>query len=127
MRVTVVGAGAIGGWIAARLALAGNEVMALTSKAPLDTIEIEEGGASETAKLARFDGPADLQLLRAGVVGVQQRAAALLGVGQVQAGGAGEAAHIGVVAHELLVPPVDLRLPQLHVPVDPASRKRNRS
>lgn len=63
MRVCVVGAGAIGGWIAARLALAGNEVMALTSSGALDRIEIDEGGKTETAGLARFDGPAELLVI----------------------------------------------------------------
>ena len=32
MRICVVGAGAIGGWVAARLALAENAVTALTSR-----------------------------------------------------------------------------------------------
>ena len=32
MNICVVGAGAIGGWVAARLALAGERVMALTSR-----------------------------------------------------------------------------------------------
>ena len=59
-RVAVLGAGAIGGWVAARLALAGNEVMALTSRGALDRIELEEDGRVETAELARFDSPADL-------------------------------------------------------------------
>jgi 2-dehydropantoate 2-reductase len=60
MNICVVGAGAIGGWVAARLALAGKSVMALTSRGPLDTIELDEGGVSQVAELTRFDGPADV-------------------------------------------------------------------
>lgn len=63
MRICVVGAGAIGGWVAARLALAGNEVMALTTRGPADEIEITQAGASEMARLARFDGAADLLVI----------------------------------------------------------------
>ena len=60
MRVTVVGAGAIGGWVAARLALAGNIVTALTSRGPVQEIAVTEGGRTETASFATFAGPPDL-------------------------------------------------------------------
>ena len=60
VRVCVLGAGSIGGWIAARLAAAGNDVMALTSRGPVDEVMISEGGSSETARLSRFEGHADL-------------------------------------------------------------------
>jgi 2-dehydropantoate 2-reductase len=60
MNICVVGAGAIGGWVAAKLALAGNDVMALTSRGPLESIDLSEGSATRTARLALFDGPADL-------------------------------------------------------------------
>jgi 2-dehydropantoate 2-reductase len=60
MNICVVGAGAIGGWVAAKLALAGNDVMALTSRGPLESIDLSEGSATRTARLAPFDGPADL-------------------------------------------------------------------
>ena len=63
MRVGVVGAGALGGWIAARLALAGHQVMALTGSGALDSITITERDKSESAALARFDGPADMLVL----------------------------------------------------------------
>jgi 2-dehydropantoate 2-reductase len=63
MRVAVVGAGAIGGWVAARLALAGNEVMALTSRGPVDRLEISEGHGTEQVTLGRFDEPADVLFL----------------------------------------------------------------
>ena len=59
-RICVVGAGAIGGWVAARLSLAGNRVMALASKGPLDRIEIEEGARSATVELMEFSEAADL-------------------------------------------------------------------
>src|SRR4051794_16251168 len=60
MNICVVGAGAIGGWVAAKLALAGNQVMALTSKGALGTIELSESGTTNVARLASFEGPADL-------------------------------------------------------------------
>ena len=63
MNICVIGAGAIGGWVAAKLALAGETVMALTSGGPLDAIEISEGGETRTTGLARFDGPADVLIV----------------------------------------------------------------
>jgi 2-dehydropantoate 2-reductase len=63
MRIAIIGAGAIGGWVGARLALAGNAVMALTSSGPLAQIEIEQDGVAETARLAQFEGPADLLVI----------------------------------------------------------------
>ena len=63
MRICVVGAGAIGGWVAAKLALAGEPVMALTSRGPLDRIELNEGGDVSLVQLSRFDGPADLLIV----------------------------------------------------------------
>ena len=49
MNICVVGAGAIGGWVAARLALAGHKVMALNSRGPLDGLEIDEAGEKQSA------------------------------------------------------------------------------
>ena len=63
MRIGVVGAGAIGGWIAGRLALAGNEVMALTSRGSVRRVEIEEGSESAIAVLTEFGGPADVLVI----------------------------------------------------------------
>ncbi|HEX6217992.1 MAG TPA: 2-dehydropantoate 2-reductase [Sphingomicrobium sp.] len=63
MNIAVVGAGAIGGWLAARLALVGNRVMALTSRGLIDAIEISEGGRTETATCHAFDGPADVLII----------------------------------------------------------------
>ena len=60
MNICVVGAGAIGGWVAAKLALAGEKVIALTSRGPLDRIEVTEEGETRTATLQQFEGPADL-------------------------------------------------------------------
>jgi len=60
MNICIVGAGAIGGWVAARLALAGDEVMALTSRGALERIEFEEAGEARAADLTRFHGAADL-------------------------------------------------------------------
>ena len=63
MNICVVGAGAIGGWVAARLALAGERVMALTSTGPLTRLALDEGGESRTARLATFGGTADLLIV----------------------------------------------------------------
>src|SRR5438309_10316048 len=63
MNICVVGAGAIGGWVAAKLAFAGRNVTALTSRGPVDHIELKEGGETRTAELKRFDGPADLLIV----------------------------------------------------------------
>ena len=60
MRVCVAGAGAIGGWVAAKLALAGNELMAVTSRGPVGEIRITENGESTVATLGTFDGAADV-------------------------------------------------------------------
>lgn len=63
MRIAVVGAGAIGGWVAARLALAGSEVMALTSRGPVDELELRDDGETTRATFSRFDGSADILVL----------------------------------------------------------------
>jgi len=63
VQIAVVGAGAIGGWVAGRLALAGNRVMALASGGPLARVEIEEGGVSRSAEFVQFDGTADVLII----------------------------------------------------------------
>ena len=63
LTVTVLGAGAVGGWIAGRLALAGNRVMALTTGGPLDQVRISERGETSTADLVVHDRPADLLII----------------------------------------------------------------
>jgi 2-dehydropantoate 2-reductase len=63
MNICVVGAGAIGGWVAAKLSLCGENVMALTSRGPLDQIELEEAGSTSIAEIGRFDVPADLLIV----------------------------------------------------------------
>lgn len=60
MNICVVGAGAIGGWVAAKLALAGNPVMALTSRGPLERIELVEAGDTKMAEPVAFEEPAEL-------------------------------------------------------------------
>ena len=60
MKIAVVGAGAIGGWVAAKLALAGEPVMALTSRGPLDRIALKEAGETRTQELATFEGAAEV-------------------------------------------------------------------
>src|SRR5258708_39122847 len=63
MNICIVGAGSIGGWVAARLALAGETVMALTSRGPIDELELGEAGTRRTAKLKRLESPADVLVL----------------------------------------------------------------
>jgi len=63
MRVAVIGAGAIGGWVAARLALVGEQVMAMSSRGPIDRIELTEDGETTTANFARFDGAAEVLII----------------------------------------------------------------
>src|SRR3954447_10122592 len=63
MNICVVGTGAIGGWVAAKLALAGDSVMALNSRNVIDRIELLEAGETKIAALTRFDGPADELLI----------------------------------------------------------------
>jgi 2-dehydropantoate 2-reductase len=63
MRIVVVGAGAVGGWVAARLALGGNQVMALTRSGPLDEIEITEDANAQRTAFDRFEGNADLLVI----------------------------------------------------------------
>jgi len=63
MNICVVGAGAIGGWVAARLALAGERVMALTSKGALAHIALDAGGEVRTAQLSSFQGAADILIV----------------------------------------------------------------
>jgi 2-dehydropantoate 2-reductase len=74
MRIAVIGAGAIGGWIAARLALAGHQVMALTSRGQLDRIEIEQGGETHIAQMSPVDGVADLLVVAVKATALAQAA-----------------------------------------------------
>ena len=64
MKIVIVGAGSIGGWIAARLALAGNDVSLLargeTLEALRDGLLIIEGGECEKAGVRVSDDPATL-------------------------------------------------------------------
>jgi ketopantoate reductase len=46
--------------VAAKLALAGEQVMALSSMGPLKSIEVAESGELQTVEFTRFDGPADM-------------------------------------------------------------------
>jgi 2-dehydropantoate 2-reductase len=75
MNICVVGAGAIGGWVAAKLALAGNDVTALTSHGALSEIELSQSGETTTVALNEFTGPA-------GVLVVAVKATALSAAAQ---------------------------------------------
>jgi len=65
MNICVVGAGAIGGWIAARLALAGNELSVIARDETLNAIEtqglhITDGGDTRCVAVATASDPAGL-------------------------------------------------------------------
>ena len=76
MNICVVGAGAIGGWVAAKLVLAGERVAALASSGPLDRIELTEDGDTSTAELHRLDAPADLLIIAVKATGLSSAAEA---------------------------------------------------
>ena len=77
MDVCVVGAGAIGGWVASRLALAGNRVMALTSRGALESLDISEGGETQRADFVHLPGPAELLVLSVKAPALSAAASAL--------------------------------------------------
>jgi 2-dehydropantoate 2-reductase len=64
MKIGIIGAGAIGGWVAARLALAGNEVSLLARGETLDALRnglsIREGEVSEPAQVRASADPASI-------------------------------------------------------------------
>ena len=71
MDIGIIGAGAIGGWVAARLALAGNKVSVLargdTLSALADGLSVNERGTRERAEVHASSDPARLgaqELLR---------------------------------------------------------------
>jgi 2-dehydropantoate 2-reductase len=76
MNICVIGAGAIGGWVAAKLAEAGETVMALNSRGPLEVIELSEGGETRSVRTSSFDGPADLIIIAVKATALQKAAEA---------------------------------------------------
>jgi 2-dehydropantoate 2-reductase len=86
MRIGIIGAGAIGGWVAARLALAGNQVAVLargeTLRALARGIGIREQGKSELARVQATGDPTQLGVQDLLIIAV--KAPALAGVvGQI--------------------------------------------
>ena len=75
MKIAVLGAGAIGGWLGARLAQAGHPVMALASAGVIETLAIGEGGRSEDVRFEPFDGSADLLIVAVKATALEQAAA----------------------------------------------------
>lgn len=61
--IAVFGAGAIGGWVAARLAIAGNQLMALTRQGAVGELELRQGGTSCKASFTTFESAADLLII----------------------------------------------------------------
>ena len=59
-RIAVIGAGAIGGWIAARLALAGHRVSAFGRSGPVDALRLSEAGHEEEGRFHPAEGVQDL-------------------------------------------------------------------
>lgn len=80
MKIGVIGAGAIGGWIAARLALAGNRVAVLARGATLQALgaglTIREKGVSEVAEVQASDDPAEIGIQDVLVIAVKAPALA---------------------------------------------------
>lgn len=80
MNIGIIGAGAIGGWIAARLALAGNSISMLargsTLQALRDGLSIREHNVSETAKFRASDNPRAIGPQRLLVIAVKAPALA---------------------------------------------------
>ena len=76
MKICIVGAGAIGGWIAARLALAGNDVSVLAREETLRAIDtqglhITDGGETRCVAVTTASDPAALGLQDVLVVAVK--------------------------------------------------------
>ena len=68
MDIGIIGLGAIGGWAAARLALAGHRVAALVRGDPVTEIDLNEAGTSEVASIQSSDradaiGPRELVII----------------------------------------------------------------
>jgi len=80
MKIGIIGAGAIGGWIAARLALAGNQVAILARNSTLQALEsglsIQEKGVIELAQVRASDDPAQLGMQDLLVIAVKAPALA---------------------------------------------------
>src|SRR5690348_18012837 len=76
MRICVVGAGAIGSWIAGRLALAGSDVSLVARGATLEAIDTEglritDAGDTRCVAIAASANPADLGIHDLVVVAVK--------------------------------------------------------
>ena len=76
MKICVVGAGAIGGWIAARLALAGNDVSVVARGETLAAIETQalwltDGGDTRCVAVAAASDPSVLGLHDVVVIAVK--------------------------------------------------------
>ncbi len=98
-RIAVVGAGAIGGWIAAKLALAGEPVSMLARGGTLEALRsgglrLSEGDASRIVEVNACDDAAQLGLQ--GVLVIAVKAPALAA--------AAEAARLMIRADTLIVP-----------------------
>lgn len=63
MNVCVLGAGAIGGWVAAKLSQGGNKVVALGSSGRIPSIRITERDVEQSVAFQSFDGSADLLIV----------------------------------------------------------------
>ena len=79
-RIALVGAGAIGGWIAARLALAGESVAVLargeTLAALRERLSLSEGGSTDVVTVRASDDPAELGVQDVLVIAVKAPALA---------------------------------------------------
>ncbi len=101
-RIAVVGAGAIGGWIAAKLAMSGDAVSMLARGGTLDALRsgglrLTEDGAPRTLEVHASDDPAELGPQDVLVIAVKAPALA----------DAAEAARPMIGAHTLVVPMIN--------------------
>jgi 2-dehydropantoate 2-reductase len=81
MRVCIYGAGAIGGWIGARLALSGNEVSVVARGATLEALQmhglrLEMGGEVHSAPVRASASPAELGVQELVIIAVKAPAMA---------------------------------------------------
>ena len=82
MKIGIIGAGAIGGWVAARLALAGNPVSVLARGETLEALRgglsISESGATERAEVRASDDPSALGAQQLMIIAVKAPALGLV-------------------------------------------------
>jgi 2-dehydropantoate 2-reductase len=75
-RIAVIGAGAIGGWIAARLVVAGRQVSAFGRSGPLESLRLRDQGGTHDVRFEQPEAPADLLVISVKAPALEDAAAA---------------------------------------------------